>query len=90
MRELILGQENYSPPKGRIHLRRLVFSTKLSPCSRVAHHTFVTVSVLAFSRTCGDVGNGSNRRAKEMRLPVVDLVVLSPECVIPGGTLNFV
>jgi hypothetical protein len=38
------GQENYSPPKGRIHLRRLVFSTKLFPCSRAADHTFVTVS----------------------------------------------
>ena len=24
------GQENYSPPKGRIHLRRLVFSTNFS------------------------------------------------------------
>lgn len=32
--QLILGQENYSPPKGRIHLRRLLFSTKLLPCSR--------------------------------------------------------
>src|ERR1700730_17519083 len=38
------GQENYSPPKARIHLRRLVFSTKLFPCSRAADHTFVTVS----------------------------------------------
>jgi hypothetical protein len=34
------GQENYSPPKGRIHLRRLAFSTKLFPCSRAADHTF--------------------------------------------------
>jgi len=29
-----------SPPKGRIHLRRLVFSTKLFPCSPAADHTF--------------------------------------------------
>jgi hypothetical protein len=44
------GQENYSPPKGRIHLRRLIFSTKLFPCSRAADHTFVTVS------GCADAG----------------------------------
>ena len=29
-----------SPPKGRIHLRRLVFSPKLFPCSPAADHTF--------------------------------------------------
>ncbi len=31
-----------SPPKGRVHLRRLVFSTKLPPCSRAADHTYNT------------------------------------------------
>jgi hypothetical protein len=34
------GQEKRSPHKGRIHLRRLVFSTKLTPCSRAADHTY--------------------------------------------------
>jgi len=29
-----------SSTKGRIHLRRLVFSTTLFPCSRAADHTF--------------------------------------------------
>jgi transposase len=37
------GQEKRSPHKGRIHLRRLVFSTKLPPCSRAADHTLSEV-----------------------------------------------
>ena len=34
---------DHSPPKGRMRLRRLVFSTKLLPCSRAADHRFSVI-----------------------------------------------
>ena len=54
------GQENYSPPQGRIHLRRLVFSTKLFPWSRAADHTFVTVS-----NRPAEMGGGGRKAAAD-------------------------
>jgi hypothetical protein len=56
------GQENYSPPKGRIHLRRLVFSTKLFPCSRAADHPFV---IVGFADEEEPIQCGADRRGAE-------------------------
>ncbi len=55
--QLILARRADLHTKGRIHLRRLVFSSTLFPCSRAADHTLsvLTDSSMSYLAICGQL-----------------------------------